>query len=131
MAVDYAERAAECRRLAAQYTTRVEHWAHFNEMAETWEMLHRHQQEKIERQEELKRQEKLKEQEELNHRQEKSRLQTIALADQFRDALFLSDAGPGEPEADDTQRPRNPQRGYLRRSVTNRTDAKLTLCHAI
>ena len=84
MVVDYAERAAECRRLAAQYTTRVEHWAHFREMAETWEMLHRHQQEKLKWREELKRQEDLKQQEE-------SRLQTIALADRFRDVLFLSD----------------------------------------
>jgi negative regulator of genetic competence, sporulation and motility len=97
MAVDYAERAAQCRRLAAQYTTRVEHWAHFNEMAETWEMLHRHQQEKIKRQEELKEQEELKQKEELKHQQEKSRLQTIALADQFRDVLSLSNTAPNTP----------------------------------
>lgn len=83
-AVDYAQRAAECRRLAAQYTTRVEHWAHFREMAETWEMLHRHQQEKLKQQEELKQEQK--------QQQQNSRLQTIALADQFRDALLLSDS---------------------------------------
>ena len=81
--VDYVERAAECRRLAAQYT-RAEHWAHFLEMAETWEMLHRHQLEKLKQKEDLKRQEGLKQQEE-------SRLQTIALADRFRDVLSLSD----------------------------------------
>lgn len=88
--VDYAHRAAECRRLAAQYT-RAEHWAHFLEMAETWEMLHRHQQEKLNWQQELK------QQEELTLQQEKSRLQAIALADQFRDVLLLSDAAPGGP----------------------------------
>jgi hypothetical protein len=86
--VDYAQRAVECRRLAAQYTTRPEHWAHFREMAETWEMLHRHYQEKFKWREELKRQEELKQQ------QEKSRLETIALADQFRDILLLSDTAP-------------------------------------
>jgi hypothetical protein len=83
--VDYAQRAVECRRLAAQYTTRLEHWAHFREMAETWEMLHRHLHEKFKWREELKRQEELKQQ------QENSRLETIALADQFRDILLLSD----------------------------------------
>ena len=71
-AVDYAERAAECRRLAAQYT-KPEDCGHLIEMAETWEMLLKHQQE------------------ELKHRLEKSRLQTIALADQFRNVLLLSD----------------------------------------
>ena len=80
--IDYAQRAVECRRLAAQYTTRVEHWAHFREMAETWEMLHRYQQEKLKWREELKLQKELK------HQQEKSRVETIALADQFRGILL-------------------------------------------
>jgi hypothetical protein len=62
MSLDYTERAAECRRLAAQYA-RPEDWGHFLEMAETWEKLLR----------------------------EESRLKTIALADRFRDVLFLSD----------------------------------------
>jgi PIN domain nuclease of toxin-antitoxin system len=90
MAVDYSERAAECRRLAAQYT-RAEHWAHFLEMAETWETLHRHQQEKLKQQEELKRQQEERKRQENLRQQEESRLQTIALADRFRDVLFLSD----------------------------------------
>ncbi len=78
-AVDYAERAAECRRLAAQYT-KAEHWAHFLEMAETWEML-------------------------LGHQQERSRGQTIALADRFRNVLFLSDTAPKSPaEADNNEK---------------------------
>jgi DNA anti-recombination protein RmuC len=106
-AVDYAARAEECRRLAKVYT-RPEDWAHFIEMAETWEMLLKQQQEKLKQQQEKlkqqqeklkQQQEKLKQQqEELNQQQEKlkqqqerSRLQTIALADQFRDVLFLSD----------------------------------------
>jgi hypothetical protein len=114
--VDYAQRAAECRRLAAEYTTKAEHWAHFSEMAETWEMLHGHQQEKLKYQEELRRQEELKQQEELRrqeelkqeelkrqeelkHQQEKSRLQTIALADQFRNVLLLSEADNKEKAA--------------------------------
>lgn len=67
-AVDYAERAATCRRLATQYT-KPEDWGHFLEMAETWEML-------------------------LSHQQERSRSQTIALADRFRKVLFLSDIVP-------------------------------------
>jgi hypothetical protein len=65
IAVDYAERAAECRRLATLYT-RPGDWGHFLEMAETWEMLFEHQ-------------------------QETSRRQTIALADRFRKVLFLPD----------------------------------------
>ena len=74
-AVDYAERAAECRRLAAQYT-RSEDWGHFLEMAETWETL-------------------------LNHQRERLRLQTIALADRFRNVLFLSDTAPKGPAGTD------------------------------
>jgi hypothetical protein len=62
-AVDYGARATECRRLAGQYT-RPEDWGHFLEMAETWE---------------------------IRHQQETSRSQTIALADRFREVLFLSD----------------------------------------
>ena len=69
-AVDYAQRAAECRRLATQ-CTKPEHWGHFLEMAETWEML-------------------------LRYQQERSRWQTIALADRFRNVLFLSDKTPAE-----------------------------------
>src|SRR5215813_8449564 len=99
-AVDYAARAEECRRLAKVYA-RPDDWAHFIEMAETWEMLLKQQQEKLKQQEEkLKRQEEelkqqqeelKQQQEELKQQQEKSRLQTIALADQFRNILFLSD----------------------------------------
>lgn len=63
--VDYAERAEQCRRLA-QLCNRAEDWAHFLEMAETWEML-------------------------LKHQQEKSRSETIALADRVRNVLLLSD----------------------------------------
>jgi hypothetical protein len=69
-AVDYAQRAAECRRLGTQHT-KPEHWEHFLEMAETWEML-------------------------LRHQQERSRWQTIALADRFRNVLFLSDKRSAE-----------------------------------
>jgi len=77
-AVDYAQRAAECRRLATQYT-KPEHWEHFLEMAETWEMLLRHQQERSQ--------------------------QTIALADRFRNVLFLSDIAPKRPpEADNDEK---------------------------
>jgi hypothetical protein len=103
--VDYVLHAAECRRLAAQHTTRVEHWAHFREMAETWEMLHRHQKEKLKWREELKRDEEFKrQQDELKQEQEKSRLETIALADQFRDILFLSDTASNGPEADNKEK---------------------------
>jgi hypothetical protein len=78
-AVDYAQRAAECRRLASE-CTKPEDWGHFLEMAETWDMLHRHQ-------------------------QERSRLQTIALADRFRNVLFLSDIAPKKPsEADNNEK---------------------------
>ncbi len=64
-AVDYAKRAEECRRLA-KAASRAEDWGHFSEMAATWEML-------------------------LKYEQQRSRLQTIALADQFRNRLFLSE----------------------------------------
>lgn len=67
-AIDYADRATECRELAAQYT-RPEDWGHFLEMAETWEML-------------------------IGHQQERSRSQTIALADRIRKGLFLSEVAP-------------------------------------
>jgi hypothetical protein len=70
-AVDYGVRAAECRRLAGQYT-RPEDWGHFLEMAETWEML-------------------------LRHQQETSRSQTIALADRFRKVLFLPEIASKQP----------------------------------
>ncbi len=96
--VDYAQRAEECRRLAAQYTTRVEHWVHFREMAETWEMLHRYEQEKLNWREELKLQKELK------HQQEKSRVETIALADQFRGILLLSDTAPNGSEANNNEK---------------------------
>jgi hypothetical protein len=80
--VDYAERAEECRRLTKLYT-RPEDWAHFSEMAETWEMLLKHQQERAER----------------------ARLKTIALADRFRNVLLLSDIGPKMPvETDNKER---------------------------
>jgi len=45
-------------------------------MAETWEML-------------------------LKHQQERSRLQTIALADRFRNVLLLSDTTPKKPSETD------------------------------
>ena len=78
-AVDYAQRAAECRRLATQYT-KPEDWGHFLEMAETWEML-------------------------LNHQHERSCLQTIVLADRFRNVLFLSDVVPKAlAEADNNEK---------------------------
>jgi hypothetical protein len=70
-AVDYSERAEECRRLAKE-CNRPEDWGAFLEMAESWEML-------------------------LRHQQERSRLQTIALADRFRNVLLLSDIAPKEP----------------------------------
>lgn len=63
--IDYAQRAEECRRLAKLYQ-RPEDWGAFLEMAETWEML-------------------------LRHQQETARRQTIALGDRFRNVLFLSD----------------------------------------
>ena len=42
-AVDYVERADECRRLA-KLRTGSEHWPAFLEMAETWEQLGKLQQ---------------------------------------------------------------------------------------
>jgi hypothetical protein len=64
--------------VATQYT-KPEHWGHFLEMAETWEMLLRHQQERSQ--------------------------QTIALADRFRNVLFLSDIAPKRPpEADNDEK---------------------------
>ena len=42
-AVDYAQRATECRRLASECRN-SEHWGHFSEMAETWEQLGKLQQ---------------------------------------------------------------------------------------
>jgi hypothetical protein len=78
-AVDYAERAEECRRLAKLYT-RPQDWEHFLEMAETWDMLFRQE-------------------------QERSRLQAIALADRCRKVLFLSDVAPQKPaEADNNEK---------------------------
>jgi hypothetical protein len=78
-AVDYAEHAEECRRLA-KLAPKAEDWGHFLEMAETWQML-------------------------LKYQQERSRWQTIALADRFRNVLFLSDAAPkGPAEADNNEK---------------------------
>jgi hypothetical protein len=73
--VDYAERVAECRRLATHYT-RPQDWGHFLEMAETWEML-------------------------LKNQQETSRQQTIALADRCRNVLLLSDIASKGAAKDD------------------------------
>ena len=70
-AVDYAQRAEECRRLA-KLCKRPEEWGHFLEMAETWEML-------------------------LGQQQERARRRTIALGDRFRNVLFLSGVLPKEP----------------------------------
>jgi hypothetical protein len=72
--VDYAQRAAECRRLATQYA-KPEHRGHFLEMAENWEMMLNHQREK----------------------QERTRQQAVALADRFRSILSLSDVAANEP----------------------------------
>ena len=69
---DYKQRAEECRRLA-KLAPKPEDWGHFLEMAETWEMLHKHQQERM-------------------------RWRAIALADRFRHALFLSE-GPAKGSA--------------------------------
>jgi hypothetical protein len=69
--VDYAKHAEECRRLA-KLAPRAEDWGHFLEMTTTWEML-------------------------LNHQQDRSRRQTIALADRFRNVLFLSDSAAQRP----------------------------------
>ena len=74
-AVDYAQRAEECRRLA-KLCKRPEEGGHFLEMAETWEML-------------------------LGHQQERSRRRTIALGDRFRNVLFLSGVLLKEPTETD------------------------------
>jgi hypothetical protein len=58
------ERAEECRRLAGLGTDRRD-WGHFEEMAQTWDMLAKQKQETL-------------------------RLKTAALGDRFRDVLFLS-----------------------------------------
>jgi len=75
---DCVKRAEECRLLATQ-CSKSEHWGHFLEMAETWEML-------------------------LRHQQERSRWQTITLADRFRNILFLSDIAPKRSEADNSEK---------------------------
>jgi hypothetical protein len=62
-ATECSSRAEKCRRLTKD--SRAEDWGHFLEMGETWEMLSK-------------------------HRHERARQQTIALADQFRNVLFLS-----------------------------------------
>jgi hypothetical protein len=80
---------------ARKIAPRAEDRGHFMEMAETWEMLLKHQQEKLGHQ-----QEQLKQQEEL--KQEVSRLQTIALADRFRNVLFLSDVAAKQPAKEDS-----------------------------
>lgn len=64
-AVNYPKRAEECRRLA-KLCARPQDRRHFLEMAETWEML-------------------------VKHEQDRSRSQTIALADRMRGVLFLSE----------------------------------------
>jgi hypothetical protein len=70
-AVNYAKRAEECHRLA-KLSPRGEDCVHFREMAESWEMLLKHQRERV-------------------------RQQTIALADRFRNVLFLSEVAANEP----------------------------------
>jgi len=77
-APECSSRAEECRRLA-KASPRAEDWGHFLEMAETWEML-------------------------LKHQQERSRLQTIALANRFRDVLSLAEAPIGQPEAGENEK---------------------------
>jgi hypothetical protein len=70
-AVDYVKRAKECHRLA-KLSPRQDDWGHFLEMAKSWEMLLKHQRERV-------------------------RQQTIALADRFRNVLFLSEVAANEP----------------------------------
>ena len=72
------ERAEECRRLAnLEVAPHV--WGHFEEMAQTWDMLVRHKQEKL-------------------------RWKTTALADRFRNVLSLSDIAPESlTEADNNE----------------------------
>jgi hypothetical protein len=69
-AVDYTKRAEECHRLA-KLSPRQEDSGHFLEMAGSWEMLSKHQQKRV-------------------------RQQTIALADRFRNVLFLSEVAANE-----------------------------------
>jgi len=64
-ATECSSRAEKCRSLA-KASPRAEDWGHFLEMAETWDMLGK-------------------------HHQERGRRPTIALADRFRNVLFLSD----------------------------------------
>jgi hypothetical protein len=77
-AVDYAKRAEECHRLA-KFSPRQEDWEHFLEMAESWEMLLKHQRERV-------------------------RQQTIALADLFRNVLFLSEVAANEPAEENNEK---------------------------
>jgi len=73
------ERAEECRRLANLGADRRD-WGHFEEMAQTWDMLARQKQERL-------------------------RWKTAALADRFRNVLFLSDIAPKAPaEADNNEK---------------------------
>jgi hypothetical protein len=77
-AIECSSHAEECRRLAKD-SPRAEDWGHFLEMAETWELLSK-------------------------HRQDRARRQTIALADRFRNVLFLLDAAPmKKPAIEDSQ----------------------------
>jgi len=72
-------RAEECRRLANLGADRRD-WGHFEEMAQTWDMLARQKQERL-------------------------RWKTAALADRFRNVLFLSDIAPKAPaEADNNEK---------------------------
>jgi hypothetical protein len=62
---DYKQREEECLRLA-RLSSKAEDWGHFVEMAKTWELLAGQQQDRL-------------------------RWKTTALADRFRNVLFLSD----------------------------------------
>ena len=73
-----AKRAEECRRLAILGADRRD-WGHFEEMAQTWDMLARQKQEKL-------------------------RWKTAALADRFRNVLSLSDIAPKRPAEADNNR---------------------------
>jgi hypothetical protein len=66
----YKERAEECRRLA-KLCRKPEDWAAFEKMAQTWDRL-------------------------IRQRQDRLRWKTIARADGFRTALFLSDISAKE-----------------------------------
>jgi GDP-D-mannose dehydratase len=73
------ERAEECRRLANLGADRRD-WGHFEEMAQTWDMLARQKQERL-------------------------RWKTTVLADRFRNVLCLSDIAPkAPPEADNNEK---------------------------